>query len=308
MKKFILILMVCLLPFAMDAQVKSNRNSTRSRNHNSSYEKGTEDRDVTRTLKEEVDVKPNQKPKKVEDELFRSVEQMPQFPGGEAALMKFLASHINYPPTAAEHDIQGKVVVQFVVKKDGSIGEVKVVRSVDPELDAEAVRVCRFLPNFIPGRQNGVPVNVLYTIPVTFKLQEIKQNENTSDKVAAVENLKRIVQDVYITLPSLLGEGTSLWDVKIDGDYLVITIDLIDNIESLRDLKQSEILNDISEIEFGDFIVHNKNEKIKKLVKPTLEAGMGIKLKFQAFKTNMDPAIFTIPYEALEVCYKFTQI
>ena len=307
MKKFILLLMVCLMPFAINAQVKSNGNSTGSRNHNSYYEKGTEDRDVTKTLKEEVVVKSNEKPKEVKVETFRSVEQMPQFPGGEIALMKYLQSHINYPPTAAKYDIEGKVVVQFVVKKDGSIGEIKVVRSV-PELDAEAIRVCRSLPNFIPGRQNGVPVNVLYTIPVTFKLQEIKQNENTSDKVAAVENLKRIVQDVYITLPSLLGEGTSLWDVKVDGDYLVITIDLIDNIESLRDLKQSEILNDISDIEFGDFIVHNKNEKIKKLVKPTLDAGMGIKLKFQAFKTNMDPAIFTIPYEALEVCYKFTQI
>ena len=293
------------MPFAINAQVKSNGNSTGSRNHNSYYEKGTEDRDVTKTLKEEVVVKSNEKPKEVKVETFRSVEQMPQFPGGEIALMKYLQSHINYPPTAAKYDIEGKVVVQFVVKKDGSIGEIKVVRSVDPELDAEAIRVCRSLPNFIPGRQNGVPVNVLYTIPVTFKLQEIKQNENTSDKVAAVENLKRIVQDVYITLPSLLGEGTSLWDVKVDGNYLVITIDLIDNIESLRDLKQSEILNDI---EFGDFIVHNKNEKIKKLVKPTLDAGMGIKLKFQAFKTNMDPAIFTIPYEALEVCYKFTQI
>ena len=112
-------------------------------------EKGTEDRNVTRTLKEEVVVeKPVEKPKEVKEEVFRSVEQMPQFPGGEAALMKYLQSHINYPPMAAENNVQGKVVVQFVVDKTGKVGEVKVVRSVDKDLDREAVRVCKSLPKF----------------------------------------------------------------------------------------------------------------------------------------------------------------
>ena len=135
-------------------------------------EKGTEDRNVTRTLKEEVVVeKPVEKPKEVKEEVFRSVEQMPQFPGGDAALTKFLSSHINYPPMAAENNIQGKVIVQFVVGKDGKVGEVKVVRSVDRELDNEAVRVCKLLPKFTPGRQNGQPVSVWYTLPVQFKLQ-----------------------------------------------------------------------------------------------------------------------------------------
>ena len=105
------------------------------------------------------------------EEIFKSVEQMPQFPGGEAALMKFLASHINYPPMAAENNVQGKVVVQFVVDKTGKVGEVKVVRSVDKDLDREAVRVCKSLPKFTPGRQNGQAVSVWYTLPVTFKLQ-----------------------------------------------------------------------------------------------------------------------------------------
>ena len=133
-------------------------------------EKGTEDRNVTRTLKEEVVVeKPVEKPKEVKEEVFRSVEQMPQFPGGEAALMKYLQSHINYPPMAAENNVQGKVVVQFVVDKTGKVGEVKVVRSVDKDLDREAVRVCKSLPKFTPGRQNGQAVSVWYT--VTFKLQ-----------------------------------------------------------------------------------------------------------------------------------------
>jgi protein TonB len=135
-------------------------------------EKGTEDRNVTRTLKEEVVVeKPVEKPKEEKEKIFTSVEQMPQFPGGEAALMKYLSSHINYPPMAAENNVQGRVVVQFVVGKDGKVGEVKVVRSVDKDLDKEAVRVCKSLPKFTPGRQNGQAVRVWYTLPVTFKLQ-----------------------------------------------------------------------------------------------------------------------------------------
>ena len=135
-------------------------------------EKGTEDRNVTRTLKEEVVVeKKVEAPKNEPEKIFKSVEQMPQFPGGEAALMKYLSSHINYPPMAAENNIQGRVVVQFVVEKDGKVGEVKVVRSVDKDLDKEATRVCKSLPKFTPGRQNGEAVRVWYTLPVTFKLQ-----------------------------------------------------------------------------------------------------------------------------------------
>ena len=135
-------------------------------------EKGTEDRNITKTLKDEVVVeKKEEKPKEVKEEVFRSVEQMPQFPGGEAALMKYVQSHINYPPMAAENNVQGRVVVQFVVDKTGKVGEVKVVRSVDKDLDKEAVRVCKSLPKFTPGRQNGQAVSVWYTLPVTFKLQ-----------------------------------------------------------------------------------------------------------------------------------------
>ena len=96
---------------------------------------------------------------------------MPTFPGGEAALMKWLSSHIQYPAMAQENNIQGKVVVQFVVTKTGQVGEVKVVRSKDKDLDREAVRVCKSLPKFVPGRQNGQPVAVWYTLPVNFKLQ-----------------------------------------------------------------------------------------------------------------------------------------
>ena len=133
---------------------------------------GRDERDQFETAVSEVVVeKPAEKPKEVKEEVFRSVEQMPQFPGGEAALMKYLQSHINYPPMAAENNVQGKVVVQFVVDKTGKVGEVKVVRSVDKDLDKEAVRVCKSRPKFTPGRQNGQAVSVWYTLPVTFKLQ-----------------------------------------------------------------------------------------------------------------------------------------
>lgn len=136
-------------------------------------DKGTDDRTVTRTLKDEVVVekKVEVKDEKKPEEIFRSVEQPPAFPGGDAALMKYLSSHIQYPTMAQENNIQGKVVVQFVVEKDGHVGDVKVVRSVDKDLDREAVRVCKSLPKFTPGRQNGQAVRVWYTLPVNFKLQ-----------------------------------------------------------------------------------------------------------------------------------------
>ncbi|MBR3729125.1 MAG: energy transducer TonB [Muribaculaceae bacterium] len=133
---------------------------------------GQDERDKFQTAVTDVVVeKPVEKPKEAVAQVFHSVEQMPQFPGGEAALMKFLQSHINYPPMAAENGVQGRVVVQFVVDKTGKVGEVKVVRNVDKDLDKEAVRVCKSLPKFTPGRQNGLAVAVWYTLPVTFKLQ-----------------------------------------------------------------------------------------------------------------------------------------
>ena len=132
---------------------------------------GTADKNQTQEYKKEIVVE-DEPEKKVEPEkVFRSVEQMPQFPGGDAALMKFLSSHINYPPMAAEKNVQGKVTLQFVVEKDGRVGEVNVVRSVDKDLDNEAIRVVKLLPKFTPGRQNGQPVRVWYTLPVSFKLQ-----------------------------------------------------------------------------------------------------------------------------------------
>lgn len=136
------------------------------------FDKGTDDRNVVREHKNEVIVE-EKKPEPVKEEVFKAVEQMPRFPGGEAALMKYLSSHINYPTMAMENNVQGRVIVQFVVTKTGKIGEVKVVRSVDRDLDREAVRVCKTLPDFIPGKMNGQAVNVWYTLPVSFRLQGV---------------------------------------------------------------------------------------------------------------------------------------
>lgn len=110
---------------------------------------------------------------KTEDDnvVFTTVEIAPQYPGGEMAMYEYLAKNIRYPEECAERNIQGKVIVSFVVKADGSIGDAKVVKSVDPQLDGEAIRIVRTFPKFTPGKMQGKPVNVWYTLPVNFKLQ-----------------------------------------------------------------------------------------------------------------------------------------
>lgn len=108
----------------------------------------------------------------VEDEIFVIVEENPQFPdGGTAGLLQYLGKNIKYPTIPQENGTQGRVTVQFVVNKDGSIVDVKVIRGVDPYLDKEAVRVISTMPKWIPGKQRGVPVRCKFTVPVTFKLQ-----------------------------------------------------------------------------------------------------------------------------------------
>ena len=107
----------------------------------------------------------------VATKVFDVVEEMPSFPGGQGALMSFLSSNIKYPVVAQENGVQGRVIVGFVVERDGSITDVKVMRSVDPSLDREAQRVVRAMPRWKPGKQNGSAVRVKYTVPVVFRLQ-----------------------------------------------------------------------------------------------------------------------------------------
>ncbi|HJG78752.1 M56 family metallopeptidase [Phocaeicola barnesiae] len=106
------------------------------------------------------------------EEVFMVVENMPEFPGGLNACLKFLADHVAYPKEAAEKKIQGRVIVQFVVMKDGSIANAWVIRSVDPLLDAEALRVIGLMPKWKPGTQRGQAVNVKFTMPITFRLDK----------------------------------------------------------------------------------------------------------------------------------------
>lgn len=122
-------------------------------------------------LKAKEDIKAPEPPKHEENKIFTVVEQMPMYPGGDAALMQYLSSNIHYPAVAAENGVQGRVVVGFVVERDGSITDVNVMRSVDPSLDREAVRVVKNMPRWTPGKQNGSAVRVKYQVPVTFRLQ-----------------------------------------------------------------------------------------------------------------------------------------
>ena len=110
-------------------------------------------------------------PKEEETKVFDVVEVMPSFPGGQAALFEWLSKNIKYPVVAEENGVQGRVIVTFVVERNGSITDVQVVKAVDPSLDKEAVRVVKAMPHWIPGKQNGSAVRVKFTVPVTFRLQ-----------------------------------------------------------------------------------------------------------------------------------------
>ena len=106
-----------------------------------------------------------------EQQIFQVVEEMPEFPGGMGECMKFLGKNIKYPTISQENGVQGRVIVQFVVNRDGSIVDPVVVRGVDPYLDKEALRVISTMPKWKPGKQRGKAVRVKYTVPVTFRLQ-----------------------------------------------------------------------------------------------------------------------------------------
>ena len=117
------------------------------------------DEDIAIEIEEESD-----------DEFFMVVENMPEFPGGDLGLMKYIQKNVKYPPIAKEYNITGKVYVSFIVDKSGSVTNAKIVRGVDKNLDAEALRVVKSLPKYKPGKQRGKPVRVMFTIPINFTL------------------------------------------------------------------------------------------------------------------------------------------
>jgi len=122
--------------------------------------------DIADVIEHKTVIEEPQKP-----QIFSHVEVMPSFPGGDVALIKWLTDNMSYPPIAAEQGIQGRVTLRFVVKPDGSIDEVEIQKGLDPSCDKEAVRVVKKMPKWIPGKQNGNPVYVYYSLPVIFKLQ-----------------------------------------------------------------------------------------------------------------------------------------
>lgn len=105
------------------------------------------------------------------DKVFEKVENMPEFPGGEQAMMDFVAKNVQYPKEAMEKEISGRVLVGFIVEKDGSISETEVVKGIGGGCDEEAVRVIKAMPKWKPGKEKGKPVRVSYMMPFTFKLQ-----------------------------------------------------------------------------------------------------------------------------------------
>ena len=121
--------------------------------------------EVVQEVKEEV------KEAEAEEVPFVVVEEMPMFPGGDAELLKYIGEHTNYPEVAKENNIQGRVIVRFCVTAKGGVSQVSILKGVDPELDAEAIRVVNTLPAFKPGKQGGKPVPVWYMVPITFTLK-----------------------------------------------------------------------------------------------------------------------------------------
>ena len=138
------------------------------------------------------------------EEVFMVVEKMPEFPGGTAELMKFLQQNIKYPEQARKDSIQGRVIVQFTIKKTGEVSNTTVIRSVSPELDAEAIRVINAMPLWTPGEQKGEPVNVKFTLPIQFRLVSGK---GKSTQFTAVVNGKTIVVESQPTTRARYAEG-----------------------------------------------------------------------------------------------------
>lgn len=138
------------------------------------------------------------------EEVFMVVEKMPEFPGGTAELMKFLQQNIKYPEQARKDSIQGRVIVQFTIKKTGEVSNATVIRSVSPELDAEAIRVINAMPLWTPGEQKGEPVNVKFTLPIQFRLVSGK---GKSTPFTAVVNGKTIVVESQPTTRARYAEG-----------------------------------------------------------------------------------------------------
>ena len=212
-------------------------------------------------------------PKETEGELdpnkvFDVVEQMPQFPGGTGKLFEYLAKNVRYPKEAEDICAQGRVIATFVVEKDGSVSNAKVVRSIDPVLDAEALRVINGMPNWNPGMQNGEPVRVKYTVPISFRLQgggaiheEKEKHANQLGETVVVgygrndsklvSEVKNVVVKTVDNAPLKLGLSNEKGIVYVVNGQLITDSKKIEvqtsDIESIHILKNKEAIEKYGE-------------------------------------------------------------
>ena len=199
------------------------------------------------------------------EQIFTAVEQKPQFPGGEAALMKWLKANIQYPVEAQEEGAQGRVVVQFVIEKDGSIGQAKIARGRHPALDAEAVRLVKSLPKFTPGKTNGQAVRCWFTFPINFKLTD---EEGDSTKISApVDKILTHVDNEFLSF-SL---GTSM------GGNIAKQIHMIPDEKHKSSFSKNEI---IEGVEYVFSISANNGKSIG------VSLGMALRENIMAFENR----------------------
>lgn len=193
--------------------------------------------------------KPNYTPVPTDSPVYQVVEEMPEFPGGMAACLKFLGENIKYPAEAMKAGKQGKVIVQFVIEKDGSVSNPQVVRSVDSELDGEAIRVVSTMPKWKPGYQKGEPVAVKFTIPVAFRLT----GDNTSADTTNIVKIRADKEGVGVSIGNLrvynVGEEPLYLIDGVEADLATLG-SVVENIESI-------------EVKKGDTFVAKYGEKAK---------------------------------------------
>ena len=210
-----------------------------------------------------VDI-PKAKEEPQEEVVFQVVEEMPQFPGGLSEAMKFLAKNIKYPVEAQQAKIEGRVIVRFVVGRDGSVSNVEVVRGVSPELDAEAVRVVSLMPKWIPGKQRGKAVAVKYTMPIMFRLQTpapkkeetghtllISMKVGEGADIGDVNMVKDHLRSHYTGVPVHNPEGKSPL-VVLDGKVLGKGTDILSKISPDQIESISVSKNESAKAEYGD--------------------------------------------------------
>lgn len=173
-----------------------------------------------------------------DDKVYDIVEQQPEFPGGPSAMAKWLGDNIKYPAEAAKNGIEGRVIVRFVIGSDGTVGNVEIVRGVDPQLDAEAVRVINAMPKWTPGKQDGKPVAVRYTIPVTFR------TDGGADKGKAQSDGQK-GHVVKINGKNYVPDDTQ--SVNLEGSpYYVVDGKHVENVSNINvnDIKQINVYKD----------------------------------------------------------------